>query len=145
MTHNPYLSLTMQHNDYTGKHISTVFSPTCIYPYTSCARSSYLISVLQAFGLESVFANKSYKIISIIHPFPSSYWSGPSYSSRGIMTPEPPQSALEHHGAVTQLHTQTSTQLTMNESVIYNQKPTLMISVLTVRSDPSSRNLSALV
>lgn len=79
MTHNPYLSLKMQHNDYTGKHISTVFSPTCICPYTSCARSSYLISVLQAFGLESVFANKCYKIISIIHPFPSTDGSRPSY------------------------------------------------------------------
>lgn len=73
--------------------------------------------------------------------FPPKWWR----HSRGIMTPEPPQLALEHQGAVTQLHTQTSTPLAMNESVIYNQKPTLMISVLNVRCNPSSHNLSALV
>lgn len=38
-----------------------------------------LSSVLQAFGIESVFANKSYKLISIIHLFPSTYGSRPSY------------------------------------------------------------------
>lgn len=135
------------------------------YIFITTVPSLLIIGISHAFGSKS--ANISYKITSIIHPFPSTYESRPSHQlhcfqalqsaskpnvfppewwrhSRGIMTPEPPQSALEHQGAVTQLHTQTSTQL-MNESVIYNQKPTLTISVLTDRSDLSSRSVSALV